>query len=179
MIRTHDARIDSPEFKERLKAALEYDRRTGVFRWRTSTSSRARVGDLAGYCDPRTGYLYITLERNRMLAHRIAWMFEHGSWPAVEIDHRDGDGSNNRISNLREATKAENQQNVGLRKDNSTGCTGVSVCSSTGKFKARIVCKGREYALGRFVTAEQAADAYRAAKRKIHIFQPVMRGEAP
>jgi hypothetical protein len=139
-----------------VRALLDYDPETGVFTW------KAR-GTVAG-CESR-GYLVIRIGRTTQRAHRLAWLLTYGEWPS-QIDHRDGNRSNNAISNLRLASTAQNSQNAKLRADSSTGFKGVSVCNFTGRFRAYINVDNKRVHLGRFNTAEEAGEAYKAAALK-------------
>lgn len=83
-------------------------------------------------------------------------------------DHRDGDGLNNRRSNLREATTGENSQNRRLGLDNSSGFKGVYWLKRNGKWRAQIRVAGQNRHLGLYAAAEAAAHAYDAAARELH-----------
>ena len=72
----------------------------------------------------QNGYIYVSYDGRRLLAHRVIFAMHHGYWPR-QVDHIDGDRTNNRIENLRSATAKINAQNRTLRKDNTSGCTGV------------------------------------------------------
>ena len=155
---------------ERLREVLDYDPATGVFTWkaRTSPFSRVNVGDVAGGLKTK-GYIRIKLDGRELLAHRLAWLYVNGEWPADQIDHISGIRTDNRIVNLRLATNAENQHNQRKpQADNTTGFLGVS--PEYGKFKARIVVDGKNKHLGMFHTPEEAHAAYVDAKRKLHKF---------
>jgi hypothetical protein len=84
------------------------------------------------------------------------------------IDHIDGDGLNNCRSNLRAATVAQNQQNRGKPKNNSSGFKGVGWHKKTSKWRAYIRVQRVQRHLGFFNTKEEAAEAYRQAAEKIH-----------
>lgn len=155
----------------KVRELLEYDPETGVLTWRTDrTNGRGRVirsaGSVAGWvkADNRTSYRYITIDGRMYSAHRLAWLLVHGSWPLANIDHADGDGLNNRISNLREATRSENAGNSSRRSDNVSGVKGV--CLHNGKWIAQIKVAGKNHRLGSFDSVEAAASAYKAAAVK-------------
>ena len=138
-----------------------------MFRWKvTNKWSRASAGVVAGSLHSN-GYWYIQIDGRKYLAHRLAWLITNGALPADQIDHIDGDRANNRLANLREATNAENQQNLRRApRGSTTGLLGAS--PHGGGFKARIRVDGERRHLGQFDTPEQAHAAYLVAKKKLH-----------
>lgn len=160
---------------ERLRAVLHYDESTGVFTRRVRTSNRIKVGDVVG--TPTEGYLCGRVENRLYVMHRLAWLYVYGIWPEKNLDHANGDGCDNRISNLREADHGENAENIVAHADNRTGYLGVTWCKLTHSYIARI-CRNRVTRhLGKFPTAYEAHLAYLAAKRELHVFQPVPRDQ--
>ena len=85
----------------------------------------------------------------------------------IQIDHRDGNSKNNRLSNLRLSTHSENAANRRRYRNNASGFKGVSLEARTGKWMAKITKDGRTYFLGRFPTAEEAHAAYAAKAREL------------
>ena len=159
---------------ERLRELLHYDPESGVFTWLVRATKNIKIGDEAGDRDTH-GYLAIRIDGKRYRAHRLAWLYMTGAWPVHEIDHINGIRDDNRLGNLREATRAENQQNQAVRRDSSSGFTGVSWDKWRNKWQAYIKIAGRQRYLGRFPTAESAHAAYLAAKMKLHTFNPEVR----
>lgn len=157
----------------RLRELLNFCPDTGVFTWRFSRKGRKGLaGAQAGTVD-RKGYRYICLDRNKAGAHRLAWLYVHGTLPSDEIDHINGCRDDNRILNLRLATPTLNRENLHTAKkqNKSSGLLGVSRClgNKDSRFRARITVGGKEILLGRFDTADEAHAAYLAAKREHHI----------
>jgi len=153
---------------EYVRSILEYDPETGVFKrkWRRDISKKINtrcVGKLAGSYNEK-GYLRISINDRRYYAHRLAWLIVYGEWPDDDIDHIDGDPNNNRIENLRIATRQENLRNSRLQKNNTTGITGVCWRKDVGKFVARIKIDGNYIHLGYFDTLAEAAAARHAAE---------------
>lgn len=154
----------------RVREVLDYDTETGDFRWKVNLGRRIKAGGAAGSVDAR-GYRHIGIDGTKYLAHRLAWLHVQGVWPVEQIDHRNGIPGDNRLVNLREATHAENMQNLRpFRKTNTSGVTGASRHGSAHRWAARIRFNGRCVHLGHFDTAEEASAAYIAAKRTIHPF---------
>jgi hypothetical protein len=121
----------------------------------------------------RHGYVIVyTPGKGQFSAHRLAFLFMEGSWPEHAVDHIDGIKSNNRWSNLRRATKQQNEQNIKKPyKNNSTGVLGVSFWGSNpNKFEARISFNGVKVHIGVFDSKEAAHEAYVKVKRELHPF---------
>jgi len=106
--------------------------------------------------DKGTGYLCGNIFGKRHQAHRVLWALTHEEWPDADIDHINGVRHDNRISNLRPVTRAENLKNVMRRRSNSSGFNGVSWASDRGKWRAEIQANGTRVKLGSFDTLEEA-----------------------
>lgn len=160
----------------RLKELLTYHPAIGVFTWNMKPNPSTRIGAVAGHVE-RNGYRRIRLDRVNFLAHRLAIFYVSGAWPRADVDHINGQRDDNRLSNLREAEKFENQQNRPMDPKNTSGFPGVSVSKRDGKFRADIQLQGKHVFLGLFDLAVDASDAYRTAKAKYHTFCQTVRGE--
>lgn len=159
---------------QRLRELLHYDPETGVFTWKVDRTTRVRAGMEAGslYKLGRTQYRYIMIDFKQHRAHRLAWLYVHGVWPAAFLDHVNGDGADNRMVNLRQATCAENSQaaNKRMLPQNTSGYRGVSYHAERGRWMASIAFNRKRKWLGSFATAEEANEAYLKAKRELHAF---------
>lgn len=146
---------------ERLRGLIEYDPMTGKF---------SRGGELVReFLAGRYGRLQVYVDRRLHYAARVAFAHFHGHWPKGQIDHINGDHTDNRIENLRDVTNAQNAQNRSRpRHCNSTGFLGVSFHKQSGRYRARIMVDGVMRSLGFHATAEQAHEAYLTAKREVH-----------
>ena len=154
---------------DRLRERVNYDPKTGAFTWRIA-GPKCRVGDPVGGLDG-DGYRVIGIDFRLYRAHRLAWLYVHGTLPAQPLDHINGDRLDNRIENLREANKSQNGQNrKGPPKNNTSGFLGVSWETQTGRWKAQIVVGGQNHNLGRFESATLAYAAYLNAKAQMHPF---------
>lgn len=156
----------------KLREQFYYNPDTGIFVWKIDKGP-ARVGQTAGSLNSK-GYIVLWFDGKCHKAHRLAWAYVTGILPEHDIDHRDRNRSNNKWSNLREATRCENHQNKSGYKNNSTGFPGVYEEKKYGRFGAQIWFKGTKYFLGYFDTALAASDAYLAKKKELHYFQPVL-----
>lgn len=155
--------------QERLKELLEYDPETGVFVWKITRRGKAKAGARAGAIN-NNGYEHIWIDQIAYKSHRLAWLYVNGSWPARAIDHINRIKSDNRITNLREATKAQNGWNRGKNSNNTSGYPGVSWHKTVGKWSARIRIDSARKHLGYFDTPEEANAAYVRAKAEHHKF---------
>lgn len=155
---------------EELRRALSYDPVTGVFRW----IKKVTVGSIAGSTNAR-GYRLVHVNGVHYLAHRLAWLYVKGEWPAEVIDHINGDPSDNRFINLRACSRAENQQNRKPNSNNTTGVPGVYYCKKDEKWVARIRKNGKHIRIGAFKSKEEAGEAYLDAKKRVHEFNPTPR----
>ena len=173
-----------------LRDCLDYDPVTGVLTWKdrplhhfASASYRdrfnRRYAGRAARARHSAGYRQLCLAIGgvefRLFNHRAAWALMTGSWPDPEVDHRDGDGRNNRWSNLREATRGEQLGNTILRTDNASGYMGVSWSCTAKKWWAQIKVDGIHYNLGYYPTAELAYEKYLEARAVLRPHQPVPR----
>ncbi len=153
---------------ERARELLNYDHNTGSITWKVKKGPKSK-GARAG-CKNPNGYINISVDGKLYKAHRIAWLIITGSWPVAETDHINGVRDDNRIDNLREATKSLNQQNQRVpRRDNTSGYLGVSWHAAGKAFSAHIRIKGKKLYLGLFTDPAKAHQAYLDAKRQFHV----------
>ncbi len=151
---------------ERLQELLDYDPATGYFIWCVSRGSRAKAGQRAGHKN-ENGYVSVRLDGVLYQAHRLAWFYHYGVWPSADLDHKNRDRADNRISNLRPASRSENMRNSCGHKDSMTGLKGVTFVKATGWWVAQIKKSGKNIYLGRFTSSEEAHAAYAVAARRL------------
>lgn len=154
---------------ERLKELLNYDKDTGVFTRIVQRGRQRRLapGTKAGY--QHGVYWRINVYGEIYSAHRLAWFYAHGEWPKQEIDHINGDKSDNRLCNLRDVPKSINMQNKQAAHVGSvSGFLGVSFKKDRSKWLAHIGRDGKRLHIGYFSTPEAAHAAYIEAKRRLH-----------
>ena len=142
----------------RLKELLAYDPETGIFTKRSVRCGPGRVGDEVGVVRP-DGYIGIGVDGRRYLAHRLAWLYVNGEWPAQLIDHKDCLRSNNRITNLREATQSQNLANRGAPKSNKSGEKGICWDAQRQRWSVRVCFQRKNLYVGRFVELADAVAA--------------------
>ena len=151
---------------EALRSILTYDPETGIFTRKLShPRAPQRIGEIAGGI-VGNGYRWIAINKKQYSAHRLAWLYVYGEFPAGGLDHKNGDRDDNRIANLREATCSQNLAN---RKTRSiSGLKGVSREHRTGKWVAQITKDRKPKHLGTFSTPEAAHAAYCKAALELH-----------
>ncbi len=150
---------------EKLRELLHYDPETGVFTRKVTTSSVAMKGEVAGNL-ASTGYLQLMVARTMYNAHRLAWLYVYGEWPKGQIDHIDRDRVNNRISNLRDATPKQNQQNRSKDHNNTSGHVGVRRHKNRPNWYVQIRHNYELIHLGTFEKLEDAVAARKAGELK-------------
>lgn len=152
----------------KLRTLLRYSRSTGIFTWlKRPANPFMHKGGIKAGTPIHHGYITIKLWGKHYLAHRLAWLYVTGDWPQGEIDHINGDRSDNSWRNIRDTTRAVNGQN---RKhadgDSLTGVLGVTPRGS--RFRAQLVVDGKTVYLGTFDSARDAHLRYLVEKRKRH-----------
>lgn len=145
---------------ERLLEVLNYEPDTGYFRWKVRTSNRTHVGDRAGVVNA-LGYRFITIDREKVQASRLAWFYTHGEWPQGDIRFNNNDTDNCAIGNLRDISKIEIARERKILSNNTTGYRGVSVAKNG--FKCAVTANYQQVNLGVFDTAEKASVVYEQA----------------
>lgn len=163
---------------EHLRKVLDYDPETGVLTWKERPRdhfksqsahvkwNRHTAGTQAFNSNGKLGYRTGMLEGVHYLAHRIAWKIVHGQCPKAEIDHINGNRSDNRLVNLRSVTRLENTQNRKCRIDSKTGVPGVYWEKACNKWRAEIKANKHRISLGVFEEIDDAIAARKAAERK-------------
>jgi hypothetical protein len=153
--------------RERLCEAFYYNPETGMLSWRVDCG-RARTGDIASRATGSCGYIGVNIDGRSYVAHRVIWKMMTGLDPIDGIDHIDGNASNNRWGNLREASHVQNMANRKRPITNSSGVKGVSWHSSTGRWIARVGANNKRHTVGFFADVQSAEIAIEAARHKLH-----------
>ena len=135
--------------QNQLKQTMHYDPLTGVFTRKVTLCSRAIAGSVAG-CLNKLGYTVIRISGNLYQAHRLAWLYVYGYFPEHDIDHKDRNKSNNKIDNLRHATRQCNLRNTGLQANNTSGIKGACWDKQQDKWRAQIMVNNKNHYLGLF-----------------------------
>jgi hypothetical protein len=135
-----------PEISE-VTRRVSYNPETGLFT-ALKSAGRRKVGDICGYADG-LGYIKLGFNGKWVLAHRLAFRLSHGRWPRGEIDHINGNPSDNRIANLRECTRSQNVMNT--RRGN-----GVCYRPERKKWQVIVTAGGKKHWGGMFSDEEAA-----------------------
>lgn len=128
------------------------------------------AGKEAFTCLNSGGYKQGSIFTIKVTAHRVIWAMAYGYW-TDEIDHINGDKTDNRLANLRSVTRSQNSKNHPLSSSNTSGVTGVYYCGRTGKWRATVFSNGKRYHLGRYSSFDDAVEARKAAEL-LHDFHP-------
>lgn len=149
-----------------LRQAISYCPETGALTWANVRPGKRCNGDPAGCIDKLNGYVRLRFQRKMLLGHRVAFAIVTGRWPKL-VDHINGNRSDNRWANLREADQSANHENRRVAASHSTtGLLGVQ--RSGNRYMARLTVKGKRLYFGCHATPEQAHAAYLVAKREHH-----------
>ena len=153
--------------QEFLQGLFSYDPETGLFT-RLKTSGGQLAGSIAG-SNCSGGYIGIMVNYKTYMAHRLAWLYVYGDWPKGEIDHINSIRTDNRIENLRDVTRTENNNHlVQAKSNNLLGLLGVSYYPKGGRYRATITVDRKRVHIGMFDTPHEAHEAYLSYKRKHH-----------
>ena len=152
---------------ELLIRAFHYDPATGLFTWNERVSRKSQPGKQAGSTNKINGYTFLSAFKYKDYAHRWAWYYVYGEYPKHDIDHINGEKSDNRISNLRLCNRSLNMLNLKKpNKNNKSGYLGVYKLGNS--YVARVMVNYEHIHLGCFKTAEEAHQKYLHEKEKIH-----------
>ena len=145
--------------KELLEQYFEYNKDTGEL-IRKVRVSNAMPGDKAGHVKKSDGYVYVRFLNKRHTLHRIAWIISFGKNPNCDIDHINGVRHDNRIENLRLASRSMNLHNSSARARNTSGYKGiVYVPKGKRKWLAQVTINYTHHYIGVFYTIEEAVNA--------------------
>lgn len=155
----------------RICELVDYSEHTGLLIWKlresdlsfNKTFAGKVVGNKYSPHKSRTSYIRLRIENRTYQAHRLIWALYHGEWPKGIIDHIDGNGTNNRIDNLRDVSEQDNFRNCRLSKNNTTGANGV--WNQSGRYVAEIMVDRKKVCLGSYGTLEEATAARKAADK--------------
>lgn len=181
---------------ERLRQLVSYDAATGFLYWkprfpRDFMCTEVRQCRAAKVWNARYSLRRIDsrMSDGRVIVHfnlgrrfrtqgaRVAWAIYYGAWPEKFVDHIDGDCTNDRIENLRQATVSENNRNKKINSKNTSGKVGVTFYKRTGKWRAWIKIDGRTHSLGYFAEKQDAISARIKAENENGFYEATRQSE--
>lgn len=164
---------------EAMRELLHYEPETGKLFWlarpesafssaRAQLSWNARWAGKEAFTATNYGYPVGNINARTYQGHRVIWAIVHGVWPEHDLDHINGDRADNRLANLREATRSENLCNRDMSPQNTSGHKGVYFHEKTQKWRAHIKKDGKFRFLGCFPVLDDAIAARALAADKLH-----------
>lgn len=154
------SKVKQRQFKTPPEVRLLLDKDTGDLYWRDGPKKDKKAGWVDNY-----GYLLTRYEGVLLRNHHLVWYLTYGVWPSKELDHKNGDRSDNRIDNLRESDRSGQGANQRLQNRREGCYKGVHKNPDSSRFHAKIKYLGKTYHLGSYDTQEGAAKAYDKAAR--------------
>jgi len=142
-----------------LKQWFSYDPETGDLCWLKKPANNVKVG-VPVRAKNTSGYYHVGFRRKVYVVHRLIWLMEYDEWPEAEIDHINCTKTDNRLENLRLATKSQNLANTPKRDGATSRYKGVCWKKSNNCWTAQISHDGKCHWLGHFQTEEEAHQAY-------------------
>jgi hypothetical protein len=152
--------------QERAKELLEYTPENGLLVWKKTNSNAAKKGTIAGYLSKTDNRVSVRIDSKLYKAHRVIFLIVTGEWPE-EIDHINGDSSDNRWDNLRSVTHRENMKNRKVCSNSKTGIMGVVWNRHNSKWRVRVKAFDVHLEIGSFFNFFDACCARISAENKM------------
>jgi len=150
---------------EEVRRLLDYDPETGILTWKIPRRNTV-VGQEAGRAVTRCNkpYRAIHICGKQTMSHKVAFLWMTGRFPVEEVDHQNGNGRDNRWTNLREVTRLENNKNRRRYSNNKSGQTGVCWAKREKRWRVSISVSKQPIILGYFISKEKAIAVRKAAE---------------
>ena len=147
-----------------VRELLSSDCQTGILTWEPRRApcgsfNGRYAGNEAFTCVERKGYKTGCILGYHMKAHRIAWALHYDEWPEDQIDHINGNPSDNRIENLRIVNNKKNCRNQSTPKNNTSGYIGVTWSKQMGLWQAKYKVNYKNIHVGYFNNPQDASTA--------------------
>jgi len=150
---------------ERAVELFHYNPKTGDLTRKINSGAHGRAGAVVGYTDS-SGYYQVGIDTRSFLVHRVIYLIMTGIWPQEDVDHINHNRKDNRWSNLRPATRAQNSRNRKRPSNNRSGVIGVYWDKGRSMWRAVIAFNGKNICLGRFADITCAVQARKDAEKK-------------
>ncbi|KMV67769.1 hypothetical protein AI28_08025 [bacteria symbiont BFo1 of Frankliniella occidentalis] len=164
MTKDRSKRIPLPPQKLLLET-FRYDADTGLVWWRQPKGSRKldkSCGTVGG-----SGYLMVRVDGRLYTLHRIIWKMITGNEP-MHLDHINGCRIDNRITNIREVTRSQNNQSIGLTRANKSGYVGVRYSTKDRSWTSYIKSGSKRIHIGNFKEKKLAVESYNKKAIELH-----------
>jgi hypothetical protein len=159
--------------QETVKRLFYYDPDSGALLWRKGNGGNVKpwqqVKSRNGH-----GYYAAKVHGRSYLAHRLAWLYVHGSMPEGDIDHKNRIRNDNRLCNLRSVSRTDNCQNISLPSHNKSGHIGVSWLKSHNAWTVYVKVNKKNNWLGYYKDLDEAIAARKAGEQKYYNLPEVL-----
>ena len=155
----------SPLTQGFLKEYFEY--RDGHLYWIKNQIRGPKMAGKKFGCNS-LGYIRGKIHQKGYAEHILIWLYHYGVWPKDQIDHINGNRSDNRLENLREVNNQQNQFNSSASRNSTSKYKGVSWHKASGKWQAKISIDRKHYYLGIYNTEQEAVKAYNNSAKFYH-----------
>jgi hypothetical protein len=153
--------------QEKLHELFSYNQETGAFSWRVKKSRNVKVGVPINSNNGK-GYKTVKIDGKTYLVHRLVWMYVYGKFPENDIDHKNRIRSDNRLVNLREASRSDNCQNISIPSHNKSGHIGVSWIKNHKSWTVYIKVERKNKWLGYYKNLDAAIAARKQGEKKYY-----------
>ncbi|AHI60705.1 HNH endonuclease [Escherichia phage vB_EcoS_AKS96] len=151
-----------------LRGILSYNPETGKLTWTSKVSSKTIIGSEAGTLHKASGRYQVQIQGKIYKSSRIAFYLYYGFEPVGAVDHINRDPSDDRISNLRDASLNQNGMNKSMMSNNTSGYKGVSYSKRRNEYIAYVKINGKMMFGGWFKKKEEAAKVAASMRESIH-----------
>jgi hypothetical protein len=158
---------------ETVKRLFYYDSDSGVLLWRKGNGGNVKPWQQV-HAKNGHGYYTVKVHGKSYLAHRLIWLYVHGVMPTGDIDHKNRIRNDNRLCNLRTASRTDNCQNISLPRHNKSGHIGVSWMKSHNAWTVYVKVDKKNKWLGYYKDLDEAIAARKAGEEKYYNLPEVL-----
>jgi len=153
--------------QETVKKLFHYDAESGMLIWRFGNGRNVKPWQEVK-AKNGNGYYTAKIHGKSYLAHRLAWLYVHGSFPNKYIDHKNRIRNDNRLCNLRDVNTTDNAQNISLPNHNKSGYIGVSWIKSHNCWTVYVKVNKKNKWLGYYKNLDDAVAARKAGEKQYY-----------